>query len=116
MADGRNLDAVLADANRLVQVMTENPSLVLGDLTLDVVKAAVTKLNALKQSRDQMRVSLTKLVDDTNDQTKLVNSYVTRGRSGVKAVFGPNSAQYDQVGGTRQDERKPRSSKKPKTP
>lgn len=116
MVDRRSIDAVLADVDRLIQVMTENSTLTVGDLTLEVVKAAAIRLRSLKQSRDEMRVSLTKVVDDTNDQAKLVNSYVTRGRSAIKGIFGPDSAQYDQMRGTRASERKPRSTKKSKTP
>jgi hypothetical protein len=116
MADKRNIDGVIADAERLIQVMTENPGLILGSLTLEVVQADLTKLLNFKKNRDQTRVLLTKLIDDANDQAKLVNSHVTRGRSAIKGIFGPDSAQYDQVGGTRASARKPRSSKKSPAP
>jgi len=111
----KTLDAVIADAERLAQVWSENTKFSMGDVTLEGLRAEITKLHQLKQSRDETRTRLSKLVDDTNDEMKLVEGYNTRGRSGMKAIFGPDSAQYAQVGGTRQSEHKSRSSKKPKT-
>ena len=112
----RTVDSVIADAERLAQVWGENAKFSMGDVTLEGLRGEITKLNQLKQSRDETRTRLSKLVDDTNDQMKLVEGYNTRGRSGMKAIFGPDSAQYAQVGGTRQSEHKSRSSKKTETP
>lgn len=114
MNTSKTVDAVISDADRLALVWSDNSKFSMGDLTLDMLKAEITKLRNLKHDRDEARVNLSKLVDDTNDQMKLVDGYATRGRSGMKAIFGPNSAQYAQVGGTRQSERKPRTPKKPK--
>ena len=116
MAEKKTVDAVIADAERLATVWAENSKFTLGDLTLDGLKTEIDKLRNLRQSRDEARVKLSKLIDNTNDQMKLVAGYSNRGRSGMKAIFGPDSAQYAQVGGTRQSERKPPASKKPKAP
>lgn len=106
MANKKTVDSIIDDAERLALVWSENNKFSMGDLTLEGLRAEITKLRNLKQSRDEMRTSLSKLVDDTKDQMKLVDSYSTRGRSGMKAIFGPDSAQYAQVGGTRLSERK----------
>ena len=116
MHNKKTVDGVLAEADRMVQVWRENPSFPLGEVTLDKLQGEINKLRDLKQLRDEMRVKLSKLVDDTNDQMKFVDSYNTRGRSGIKGIFGPDSAQYAQVGGTRQSEHKPRALKKEKKP
>ena len=68
----------------------------MGDMTLEKLKAETDKLRNLRQLRDEMRVQLSKLVDDTKDQLQLIDSLNTRGRSGMKAIFGPDSAQYAQ--------------------
>jgi hypothetical protein len=85
-------------------------------MTLEEFKAEIIKLRTLRQSRDETRVKLSKEIDDTNDQMKFVDSIAKRGRSGMKAIFGPDSPQYGQVGDTRQSERKPQTSKKAKSP
>lgn len=116
MPNTKTVDSVIADAERLAQVWGENTKFSMGDLTLEGLKAEINKLRTLRQTRDETRVNLSKLIDDTTDQKRLLDDYNTRGRSGMKAVFGSDSAQYAQVGGTRKSERKPRSSKKSPTP
>jgi hypothetical protein len=112
----KTLDAILADADRLAQVWSENPKFSLGDLTLANFRDKIAELRTVKQTRDETKVTLSKLIDDTNDLMKVIEGFNTRGRSGMRAIFGPDSAQYAQVGGTRQSERKPPASKKQKSP
>ena len=112
MGGRKTVDTVIAEAERLVQVWGENAKFSMGDLTLEGLRTEITKLRNLRQSRDEARTSLTKLIDNTNDQMKVLEGFNTRGRSGMKAIFGPDSTQYAQVGGKRQSERKPKSSKK----
>lgn len=114
MSNKRTVDSIVADADRLAQVWGENPKFSMGDVTLEGLKTATDKLRDLRQSRDELRTRLSKIVDDTNDQMKLIEGYNTRGRSGMRAIFGPDSAQYAQVGGTRQSERKSSVARKSK--
>ena len=114
MANRKNVDSILADADRLVQVWEENIKFAMGDLTLDGLKLGIDKLRNLRHSRDELRIKLSKLINDTNDQMKVIDGYSTRGRGGMKAAFGPDSAQYAQVGGTRQSDRRPVPKKKSK--
>ena len=107
MTDAKTVDAAIGEAERLAQVWSENVNFSIGDLTLDGFKLEIDKLRNLKHSRDESRVRLSKLVDDTNDQKKLIEGINSRGRSGMRASFGPDSAQYSQVGGTRASKRKP---------
>jgi hypothetical protein len=102
---------VLADVDSLIQVWEDNPDLLLGDLTLLNVKAKRENLRARNQLVDEARTDLSRLIDEASDVRDEAEQIITRGRSGIRATFGPNSAQYAQVGGTRASERKPRSSK-----
>lgn len=115
MTSRKSIDHVVTESERLAQVWGDNPKFAMGDISLETLKAETDKLRNLRKSRDEMRVELSKLVDDTKDQQKLVASLNTRGRSGMKAIFGPDSAQYAQVGGTRQSERKSTVSNKQKS-
>lgn len=116
MANSKTVDMVIAEADRLAKVWEDNSSFAMGDVTLAGLKAEIDKLRDMKRARDEARIALTRLVDDTNDQTRLIDGFVTRGRSGMKAFFGPDSAQYEQVGGTRKSEQKSRAARKAKTP
>ncbi|HEX7313435.1 MAG TPA: hypothetical protein VF297_05915 [Pyrinomonadaceae bacterium] len=112
MPRGKSLDEVLADAEKLDRVWDANPSLTLGDLTREKFKA---ELNALRESRAQLeeaRRQVTNLSNTTNERAVVLVSYNTRVLSGIRAVFGPDSTQYEEGGGTRSSERKTPKPKK----
>ena len=109
---GKVNEAALGDGDTLVQVWTDNPTFSMGELTLPTVKAKIDDLRAKDKLVDDARTDLSRLVDEANDARDEIAQIVTRGRSGIRATFGPNSPQYAQVGGTRASERKPRSTKK----
>jgi hypothetical protein len=112
MPKGKSLDDVIAAAEKIVRVWEANPTFTLGDLTLVVFKA---ELDALREQRGQLeeaRRQVTNLVNSTNEQGDKVNENITRALSGIRAVFGPDSTQYDEAGGTRRSERKTPKSKK----
>ena len=111
MAKGKSFDAILADAEMLIRVWTANPKLSLGDVTRPAVEAMVAMFKTTRANADDLRTQLTKAIDDVNDQADELASITVRGRSGVRAQFGPDSTQYAQVGGTRASERKPRKPK-----
>ena len=100
------VETVLADSERVVRVWTDNPTFTLGEITLQSLQA---KVAALRQKRDQLealRMQITALSNELNEGTNDLASINTRAKSGVRAVYGPNSTQYEQVGGVRQSERK----------
>lgn len=116
MPKGKSFDEIQADAETLIRVWSANTSFSLGEVTLDSFKATVATFKTTRANTEDLRTQLTKAVNDCNDQATAIAGIVTRGRSGVRAQFGPDSAQYDQVGGTRASERKPRKPKGSGTP
>jgi hypothetical protein len=46
------------------------------------------------------------LLDQRDDAAVVLNGYNTRALSAIRGIFGPDSAEYDQAGGTRTSERK----------
>ena len=115
-AKGTSFDDIKAQAEQLLRVWDENEDLALGDLTKAQFKAMFDAFNTTRASNDNMRTQLTKGVSDGNDQAKQILSVAVRARSVARGQFGPNSTQYEQLGGTRASERKPRKPRTPKTP
>lgn len=113
MAKSKSTDAILAEAEQIARVWAANPTFSLGDLTLAQFQAMTTDLRAKRDQTQQLRTQLTSLVNDTNAGGDAVSNIITRARSGFRAVFGPDSTQYEQAGGTRASERK-RTARKPK--
>ena len=100
------VEAVLADGERVVRVWMDNPTFTLGEVTLQSLQ---TKIASVRQKRDQLealRMQVTALTNELNEAINDLASINTRAKSGVRAVYGPNSTQYEQVGGVRQSERK----------
>jgi hypothetical protein len=101
-----SFDSVITDSEQIARVWTENPTFTLGEVTLASLQS---KIASLRQKRDQvesLRTQLTALTNQLNEQTSEMASVVTRARSGFRAVYSPDSSQYEQAGGTRSSERK----------
>lgn len=106
-------DAVLTDSEQIVRVWAENPDFSLGEVKLPELQSKITELRTKRDRIETMRTQLTALSNDLNSKTSELAGINTRARSGFRAVYGPDSSQYEQAGGTRQSERK-RPTKRPK--
>ncbi|MBC8028959.1 MAG: hypothetical protein H7Z16_02515 [Pyrinomonadaceae bacterium] len=115
MPKGKSFDEILSDAERLVRVWTANEDLALGDVTLISFQTQVAAWKTKRESVEALRTQLTRGVDEVNDQASAIRAINTRALSGARAQYGPDSAQYAQLGGTRASERKPRKKKTPKS-
>jgi len=76
------------------------------DVTLETVKATRGRLDTYAMDVQATNPTLTKQIDNRDDCAKLANQYLVRARKAVQGYFGPDSAQYAQVGGTRASDRK----------
>lgn len=106
-----SFDAVIASAEQIVRVWQENPTFTLGEITLASLQS---KIAAPREKRDQVEALDTQLTARKNELAELTTEVAginTRALSGYRAVYGPNSSQYEQAGGARSSERK-RPSKK----
>ncbi len=114
MAMKVSADGVLAEATLIINTWTANADFKLGDITLAKFKSAFDGLDTANTAVETRRTELTGLMNDRDDQAAELNEWVTRARSGFRAVYGPDSTQYEQAGGTRSSERK-KPSRRPKT-
>ena len=112
----RRIDEVMSEGEQVLRVWTANPTFVMGDITLQVFKDLVANLRLKGTQLDETRTALVRYIAETNDQISEVNQMVSRARGGIKATFGPDSVQYQQVGGTRLSDRKPRTSRRAAAP
>ncbi|MET0649033.1 MAG: hypothetical protein ABW208_20685 [Pyrinomonadaceae bacterium] len=112
MPKGKSLDDVIAEAEKIERVWDANPTFSLGDLTREKFKAELEGLRASRTQLEEARRQVTNLSNDTNERAASVGTNTTRALSGIRAVFGPDSTQYEEGGGTRSSERKTPKSKK----
>jgi len=112
MARNRSLEDIIAEAERIVRVWEANPTFALGDVTLAKFKAEVDDLRDTRGQTEEARRKVTELVNTTNGKAVAVAGVTTRALSGIRAVYGPDSSQYEEAGGTRSSERR-KAAKKP---
>jgi hypothetical protein len=106
MAKNVSLDQVLTEAQQILHFWQANPTFKLGEMGVEDFQASLAALQSLNGEVGEMRTRLTGVLNRRDDQAKSLNDLNTRVRSGVRGVFGPDSGEYEQVGGTRRSERK----------
>ena len=101
-----NPDKVKTDAETILRVWKDNTEFKLKDVTLETFDTDTSRLIKLLNDIAVKEQEMTPLRNERDDLALKLNEVCTRARSGIKGFFGPNSSQYEQVGGTRAVERK----------
>ena len=101
-----NPDKVKSDADTILGVWKGNTDFKLKDVTLESFDGDTKRLDGILRDIAAKEQELTPLRNERDDLALRLNEVCTRARSGMKGFFGPNSSQYEQVGGTRAVERK----------
>src|SRR5215212_8544613 len=104
-------DTVLTECERIARVWTDNPTFSLGEVTLAGFQAKLTEARQKREQLETLRMQATALSNELEERTSELATIRTRALSGFRAVYGPDSTQYEQAGGTRQSEKR-RSSRK----
>jgi hypothetical protein len=112
MPKNYSIENTLEDGERVVRAWKENPTLTLGELTLPSLEKMVGDLRTLRSQIEDTRAQLTRMTNEANEKAAAIANAATRVRSGFRAVYGPDSTQYELAGGTRLSERKRSSSRK----
>lgn len=101
-----SVDSVLTDIERIARVWTDNPTFALGEVTLPGLQAKIAEAQQKRDQLENLRMQMTALTNDLNNKTADLAAIRTRALSGFRAIFGPDSTQYEQAGGTPASERK----------
>jgi hypothetical protein len=97
-------DSVLTECERIARVWMDNPTFSMGEVTLAGFQAKITELRQKREQLETLRMQMTALSNEVEQRTNELAAIRTRALSGVRAVFGPDSTQYEQAGGKRQSE------------
>lgn len=106
MPSKNSTDSIIADANKIIEVMTANADFKMKDVTAATMKTDVTAAAAAIQQINSLELQLTPLRNTRDELIAKLAENCTRARAGFKSFYGPNSSQYEQAGGTRKSERK----------
>jgi hypothetical protein len=109
---------VLEEAAKIKQVWLENPSFAIPQPTPEAPTinqaghaAKAAALQAKEEAIEALRIQLTGMVEERDGLSTDLNDWNVRLRRGIGFVYGLESPQYKQVGGTPPSERKPRTVK-----
>ena len=95
---------VLEAAQKVLFVWNNNPTFSVQAFTKAEVEASAARVETLETQITNLQLQLAGLIDERNSELTKVNQFVTRFKSAVRGVFGPDSVEYGQVGGTRASE------------
>lgn len=112
---GNSLDDIEADGDTLLRVWNDNQELSLGDVTREAFNTMMGEFRTARSGLENLRTQMTAAVNNVNERAKTIKGITVRGRAAARGQFGGNSTQYEQLGGTRTSDRKPRKKKTPKS-
>lgn len=96
---------IIVAADKIKQTWIANPTFTLGEMKLEDFTAIHARVVQIDSSVGAKRHELQGLLDQRDDDAKLLKDLNSRALSGFRAVFGADSLQYDQAGGTRRTQR-----------
>lgn len=97
----------LEQAQRMLSAWKSiDPALKIGPLTLESIAEHVAAVQGLHARLIHLRNELLDVRNQRDEANIALWDTVKRGRSGIKTVYGDDSAEYKLAGGTRRSERK----------
>ena len=76
------------------------------DVTVAEMEAKIADLEGAISALDALNAERTRLVNVKGEKAGALSDYLVHVRVSVKAACGPDSSEYDMIGGTRSSERK----------
>jgi hypothetical protein len=106
-------DKLLADADAMLRVWKANPELKLKEVGLEGYEQTRGQLQVAVGEVTELESRLSVTMMERDKLAEALNEMNTRLRSAGRGYFGPDSAEYEQLGGTRSSDRKRRGAKQP---
>ncbi len=100
MAKTTRVNETLKKASAVRNLWETIPKFTMGDVTLKDFVAAHDATDELAREYAKMDLELTGVKNNRDKNIRVLNDLVTRFRSGMRSIYGPDSAQYEQAGGT----------------
>jgi hypothetical protein len=103
-------ELVLDDSTGIEKIWKVNTDMTLGKgtekVTFQTYENSIKAVTDLNKEIEDVRHTLGALINSRDDAAIALNALNTRALSAIRGIFGPDSTEYDQAGGTRTSERK----------
>ncbi|MDU9048710.1 MAG: hypothetical protein Q3M30_07645 [Candidatus Electrothrix sp. Rat3] len=103
---GGSIPKLLQIAGETKQALEKISADLPADVTPTETAAKIAELETAIAELDAINAERTRKVNVKGDKAGALSDYLVHVRLSVKAVCGPDSSEYDMVGGTRSSERK----------
>lgn len=107
----KTIDDVIADLEKIFSVFSSKTNFTVGEITTQSLGATIQGLRAKNTELENAKALAARLVNEITAGLAEAAQVQTRGLSGIRAAFGPDSSEYEQAGGVRTSERKTRATK-----
>ncbi|NUN12008.1 MAG: hypothetical protein HUU55_00070 [Myxococcales bacterium] len=99
------------NANKIIEAIGLFSEPLGSDLTPAHIKEAIAHHEAAVKHANITKAAAIQASNDKKAALKAIGDLITRVRSAARGKYGPDSTEYEQVGGTRASERKPKKKK-----
>jgi len=106
MAKNPRVLPTLADARDVHSLWLTIPDFKMEGVSLNDFSTAMNAADGLAKQHASNAVDRAGLKANRDDKVRQLNDLVTRFRSGIRGIYGPDSPLYEQAGGTRSTSRK----------
>lgn len=108
----KTVDDLIADLEKILRVFRSKSNFAVGDITEATLGTTITSLRSKSSDLENAKTLVSRLVNELNADMTDAGQIQTRGLSGIRAAFGPDSSEYEEAGGVRTSERKKTGPKK----
>lgn len=110
----KTVDDLVAELEKILRVFRAKAPFAVGDITEQSLGTTISGLRGKSTELENAKTLVARLVNELNADLANAGQVQTRGLSGIRAAFGPDSSEYEEAGGVRTSERK-KPEKKTKT-
>lgn len=103
---GGSIPKLLQEAGEIKKALEKISAELPGGIAAAEMGAKITALESVISELDAVNAERTRLVNSKGDQAETLSDFIVQVRLAVKAVCGPDSSEYEMVGGTRASDRK----------
>ena len=109
-----SIPKLLQEAHAVKQALEQIGEGLPAGISASEMSDRIAALEDIIRQIDTLNADVTRLIDSKGDVAERVSDYIVQSRSAIKGICGPDSYEYDMVGGTRKSERKkPKRKDKP---
>jgi hypothetical protein len=109
-----SIPKLLQEAHAIKEALEQMGANVPAGISAAEMADRIAALENIISELDKVNANRTQLVNSKADVAERVSDYVVQVRSVIKGISGPDSSEYEMVGGTRKSERKkPKKKDKP---